>query len=155
MRIDIARYVPLGLEADKERRLLLYSLAAGAVWSVLLFLSSYAEAYSSLFNQNIRNQIREGAMMPEFFEILAGTERVFLLVFAAMPLWALYHYTYHLNGSKPIYLMRRLPERWELHRRCLALPAVGMVSALAFQGILGSLYYLIYILITPRQCLPV
>lgn len=157
MKIDLQRYVPMGLNATGGRKLLLYALAAGCAWSFLLFVSSYMEAYNNLFSHYgfARTMLREGAMMPEFFEILAGTETLFILVCAMMPVWAAYHYYYHFSGSKSIYLMRRLPERWDLHRRCLALPAAGAAAALALQGLLGSLYYLIYILCTPRQCLPV
>ena len=50
--------------------------------------------------------------------------------------------------------MRRLPERWELHLRCLTVPVVGVLGAMSLQGILGIFYYLIYIFVTPRQCLP-
>lgn len=156
MKIDLGRYIPMGIEPEGERSLLLWSLGAGTVWSFFLFVSSYNEAYNNLFHHVGfgRTMLREGAVMPGLFEIMAGTETIFVLVCAAMPFWALYHYAYHYNGSKSIYLMRRLPERWELHRRCLAVPAVGAVSSMALQGLLGSLYYLIYILCTPRQCLP-
>ena len=156
MRIDLQRYVPLGIEAQGERKLLRYSLAAGTVWSVLVFANSYYDAYRNLFIPNgyLRSVLREGAMMPGFFEILAGSETLFLLICAVMPVWAAYHYYYHVSGSKAIYLMRRLPERWDLHRRCLAMPLAGLLAAPALQGLLGSLYYLVYILCTPRQCLP-
>jgi len=157
MKIDFDRYVPLGIDSGGEWKLLRWCLTAGSVWSVLLFIGHYSEAYSNLFFHRGFSQpmLREGAVMPMLFEIMAGSEAVFLLVCAAMPVWAAYHYYYHYAGSKSIYLMRRLPERWELHLRCLALPAVGILSALALQGLLGSLYYLVYILVTPRQCLPV
>lgn len=156
MKIDFDRYIPLGIDSAGERKLLGWCLGGGTVWSVLLFLSSYVEAYRNLFVYRgvTRTTIRAGAMMPGLFEIMAGTELVLMLVCAAMPIWAAYHYFYHYSGSKAIYLMRRLPHRWELHRRCLAMPAAGLLGALSIQGILGFLYWLIYYLVTPSQCLP-
>lgn len=156
MKIDIDRYVPMGIDPEGEWKTLRWCLAAGSIWSALLFISHYSEAYSNLFYRgNVRSVIREGAVMPTLFEIMAGSETVFFLVCAAMPVWAAYHYYYHFSGSRSIYLMRRLPDRWDLHRRCLALPAAGIVGALSLQGLLGILYYFVYILVTPRQCLPV
>ena len=156
MKIDPDRYVPMGIEGLDELRRLGWLMGGGSVWSVLYFLGSYMEAYDSLFlhRAGFRTMLREGAVMPGFFEILSGSEVMFLIACSLMPFWALYHYNYHYNGSKSIYLMRRLPDSWDLHRRCLTVPVVGLLGALAFQGILGCLYYLLYIFVTPRQCLP-
>ena len=156
MRIDPDRYVPMGIDGAVSLRRLGWCMGAGSIWSLLYFIGSYSDAYDSLWHHrgSLRIMLREGAIMPGFFEILSGSETVFLMVCAAMPFWALYHYSYHFNGSKSIYLMRRLPESWELHRRCLVGPAVGLLGALSLQGLLGVLYCLIYIFVTPRQCLP-
>lgn len=156
MKIDPDRYVPMGIEgADSWRRLGVW-LAAGSAWSVLFFIGAYLDAYDNLFlhQDGFRTVLRQGAVMPGFFGILSGSETVFLVVCSLMPFWALYYYSYHYTGSKSIYLMRRLPDGWDLHRRCLALPGAGLLGALSLQGVLGLLYYLIYIFVTPRQCLP-
>ena len=59
------------------------------------------------------------------------------------------HYVYHWKGSRSIYLMRRLPNPWELHRRCLTLPALGIVFFLIFGAAEMFIMYGIYLLAAP------
>ena len=156
MKIDIQRYVPMDMDGAQESTILLWALGGGSVWSSLAFLSTYMQAYDNLFHHQgaFRSSLRTGAMMPGFFELLSGSELLFMILCAIMPFWAIYHYRLHFGTSKSIYLMSRLPDRWDLHRRCLTFPVVGFVSALSLQGLLGCIYWLIYIFVTPRQCLP-
>lgn len=58
-----------------------------------------------------------------------------------------------LAGAKSIYLMGRLPDRWELHRRCLTLPLGWLLSAVLLPVLTLLVYYGIYYLITPAACL--
>ena len=64
------------------------------------------------------------------------------------------NYASFRQGSKNIYLMKRLPSRWELHRRCILLPALGMVGSLVMGFTLLMIYFAIYMLVTPDRCLP-
>ena len=68
-------------------------------------------------------------------------------------LLAAYHYAYHRQGSKSIYLMRRLPSKLELHRRCLTLPIAGILIALLTAFLLLLIYYAVYMNVTPAECL--
>ena len=63
------------------------------------------------------------------------------------------HYSYHYRESKSIYLMRRLSDPWELHRRCLTLPVVGVGLALLVAFVLLMLYFAVYMGVTPEECL--
>ena len=156
MRIDLDRHVPLGMDGENEARWYLQGLGAACIWSLMWFISSYSEAYRNLFHYVGLNRsiLREGARIDSFAVIIAGSELLFLLLAAVMPLWAVYHYRYHHSPTHSVYLMKRLPDRMEYHRRCLTMPVCGLVAALALQGVLGCVYYLIYIFVTPRQCLP-
>ena len=89
MRIDPDRYVPMGIEGADEVRRMGWCLGGGSVWSLLYFLGSYMDAYDSLFHHrgSFRTMLREGAMMPGFFEILSGSEVVFLIACSLMPFW--------------------------------------------------------------------
>ncbi|MFR8267820.1 MAG: hypothetical protein ACLVC5_09315, partial [Clostridia bacterium] len=64
-----------------------------------------------------------------------------------------YHYGYHFRGSKSIYTMRRLPSKHPLARRCLTVPVLGAAAAALSALLLICLYYLLYIAVTPEQCL--
>ena len=73
---------------------------------------------------------------------------------ACMAGLALYHWFYHYQGSKSIYLMRRLPRRSELPVRCLAVPVAGALGAGALAAILLGVYWMVYRLCTPAAALP-
>ena len=88
--------------------------------------------------------------MPDFCSLIDGVLLGFALLAACMLLAAAAHYLYHLQGSKSIYLMRRLPSRWELHRRCLTLPVLGAALCLVASAVLLLLYLGIYRLFTPE-----
>ena len=79
----------------------------------------------------------------------------FGLFFAAMAVLAAYYVLYHRQGgSRTDYLMRRLPDRWEYLRRCLALPGLGCAAALVLAVLLWTLYFWMYLRFTPAGCLP-
>ena len=58
-----------------------------------------------------------------------------LVVLAALLLIPCNYYAFW-RGAKSIYLMRRLPDRWELARRCLAIPLLTVACALLLVVIL-------------------
>ena len=92
--------------------------------------------------------------MPAFFELLDKALLGYLVLSVGMVVMAVYSYSYFYQGSRSIYLMRRLPNRFELPRRCLTLPVAAiLICMLAALGN-GVLYYGIYRLLTPVECLP-
>lgn len=157
MKTELERYLPLGRDGKQTRDWLIFSLAVSALWSLWCFLGQYWEEYQTLFYYNAVGEriVNTRAVMVPFRDLLYGVEKGFGLVLAAMPALAVFHYLHHWQGSKSIYLMRRLPDPWELHRRCLAVPFTGAVACMALLGLMCVVFYLIYILCTPQQCLPV
>lgn len=157
MKIDWKRYAPVGLDAGNEIRWLGAGLLVASLSSILIFSNQYSDALAWLYYRSagMLHVLKPDAVMTGFYELILGCDVVFSLICLVMPLLAAYHYWYHYQGSKSIYLMRRLPQREELHRRCLSIPAAGLIGSLALQGLLGVIYYLVYILCTPEQCLPV
>ena len=65
-----------------------------------------------------------------------------------------YFYFYHYQDSRSIYTMKRLPDRWELWRRCLTLPFWTVIISGVLVLLLTGVYYLIYLKCTPAGCLP-
>lgn len=146
-----------------------------SVLSVLLvgcILVSYARfqallnhAVSTLFSGHIgESPLLEGARMKYFAYLICGNDPAyswyglpvfahFTLLFLGAALLAFVNYSNFRNGSKSVYLMRRLPDRWEYHRRCLALPLMTILAGLVSIPILIGLFYAIYLHATPEQCL--
>lgn len=67
---------------------------------------------------------------------------------------AVQNYLGHFQGSRSIYLMRRLPQRWELARRCLGEPALCLAGCLAVYVLTGVTCFIYYWFRTPAGCLP-
>ena len=96
----------------------------------------------------------EGAIMPDFVNILGNNllQHVIFGILAFIFASAI-HYAYYRADSKSIYLMRRLPNSFELHRRCLLLPALYAVDFLLMGAVLLFIYYAIYMISTPEAAL--
>ena len=154
MRIDLKRRVPPGADGALEAKLTGLGLGLGAVYSLIVFLVRYSDARAALFTWDGRETVlREGVVMKDFGYLLDKTFLGFVIVALCMVVLAVWHYAGHYQGSRSIYTMRRLPDRWELHRRCLTLPVLGVLGCLVCAVILLLIFYAIYQNTTPEQCL--
>ena len=123
--------------------------------SVIGFISSFSNErrmlYIRLGNELILN---ESKTMPDFVLLIANRFRPFptiaLMIFTFT---AANHYIHHKVESNSLYLMKRLPTKLELHKRCLVMPLMYtlMLSIIAF--ILLLIFYTIYMKFTPSACL--
>ena len=139
---------------------------------VLCVLVSYARfqallnhAVSTLFSGHIgESPLLEGVRMKYFAYLICGNDPAyswyglpvfahFTLLFLGAALLAFVNYSNFRNGSKSVYLMRRLPDKWEYHRRCLTLPLLTILAGLVSIPILLGLFYALYLHATPEQCL--
>ena len=154
MRKRLDRLVPVGMSGKTE----LGWLCAGLVLALLLslsFLAHFGRAVNALYIQHGAARILDStAVMEPFSELVDGCFTGFgVLALLMLPLAAL-HYSRHYSGiSRSIYTMRRLPSRWELHRRCLTLPALTVLACGVITLALIGLYYIIYTTKTPEACL--
>lgn len=147
-------YAPPGIAISQEASYWMMTMGIATIWC-LQFLLRYWDNLSSLYEINgSRKIVIEGAMMPAFWDLTYNLFEVFYLVILFCGVMIVYHYYYHYQGSRMMYLMRRLPNRWELHIRCLALPMIAAVLAMIYMLVLKILFYAIYIFCTPSQCLP-
>lgn len=154
-RPDLTRYVPPGYSLDRDLSLFWLSYAGVVLTSIFTFGAQFNEQYHRLFEYVDGQKILDaGEIMPDFVTLLPGVFPVFLLMVPVLLLMTALHYQYfYLGGSKSIYLMRRLPDKWELHRRCLTLPLAGAVIVPLTAAALFLLYYLYYVTSTPPECL--
>ena len=151
-KINVDRLVPLGLDGRKTGYGICGAVFSSWVYSWTTFLVWYARERSSLFDL-VRKTLLPDRMMEDFYTIWDGTLFLFgLTAFCMLPL-ALWHYWYHFRESRSIYLMRRLPDRWDLWRRCLTLPLLGLTACLVLAVMNTLLFYAVYHVFTPEPCL--
>ena len=97
--------------------------------------------------------VLSGEMMTSFDRLYDGS----MLGFAFFAVWCvafiIHYYTYYRQGSKSIYLMKRLPKKWERHRRAFTVPTLMCVAFLIMALITTLIYFGLYMLITPNECL--
>ena len=150
----LGKYAPLGIPYEKHIRGF-FALVGCATGCSMFFFLQYANALDRLYTYRAGKKVlMVGAIIDSFGQI---TEGLFLMGYAisiAVFLMVIYYYLYHYQGSKMMYLMKRLPDKWEIHRRCLTLPIAGAVLMAVWMKLLEMFYYVIYILWTPSQCLP-
>ena len=151
------KYTPPGIEVRRQLTICLTGISGAFGWS-WSFLVKYLTARSDLFERTMTGLvIRDGARMRSFWQLVhedMDSLDGFLVFYLVMLGLIVYHYLYYYQGSKSIYLMRRLPDRWEMHRRNVTLPLVGIVLGVLTEMIVLLLYYGIYVMYTPPQCLP-
>jgi hypothetical protein len=153
MKLDFTKLVPVGLDYRRELSWVRAGCALSFLYS-LGFLIRLHAGYEELFTKvGMDRVLTPGAVMPDFTEILAGSLAGFGVVALCMAALAAWHYFYHYQGSKSIYLMRRLPDRWELARRCAALPVLSAAAAVLLAFLVPLAYFGVYLLVTPEGCL--
>ncbi len=149
----LVHYAPPGVNLGQELGWFASGIGASLLYS-LGFLFRYSREYQLLFLwDGTAKVLNTSAVMPNFVQVLGGSLDTFLVLALSMAAVAIYHYSYHYQGSKSIYLMRRLPDRWELPRRCLTLPLMGVLACLCVALLLLLIYYAVYMAFTPRACL--
>ncbi len=151
----LSRHTPPGADLHPQWRVL--SMGGVVSWLYSLgFIFRFADAWSQLYSYDRvsgKRVLQEGVIMPDFIQLLDNALLGFGLLAIVMIGFCIFYYTYHRQGSRSIYLMRRLPDRWELHRRCLSLPLLTATLCIAAAALLLLLYYGIYCLATPESCL--
>ncbi len=155
MKQKLSRYVPL--EVDAGSILLILAAVLGLTFLFSLhFLAAYDKALRCLYQRVLGKWVLiEGAKMEPFGQLSWWTWWIPILAVPAMLGMAVSFFQLHRQGgSRSIYLMRRLPNRWELWRRCLTAPLAILAADFLFAFALQGIYYLIYYFRTPAVCLP-
>lgn len=146
--INWERLAPAGVNAKRETAWTVVGMVASALWSLgaIKNMWDWWFALKGLPEFGVYD-----AAMPPYPRILgsalAGFE-IMIVVLAALAIW---HYVSHRQGSRSDYIMRRLPDRWELHRRCLAIPLAGIGMCILLAAALWALYFWIYVRFTPPE----
>lgn len=159
MKIDLKKYAPPGVDVEREKNLFLTGMSFSAIYSSFFFVSFWDE-WEDLWYHGIREPgiqtrtLREGAVMEPFAELLDQHLVGYLILALCMFALVAAHYAYYSQGSKSIYLMRRLPDRKYLRRTCWTLPMAGVVICILAALISLLLFFGVYVGFTPKECLP-
>lgn len=150
------RFFPVGSDRRGLTNRFFTLLGGAALLSAVIFIARFCSFRSKLFFvlPDGTRQLTDGAVMEPFVSVLSYTSVGFLALMLGLVLFAVGCYRrYYTGGSRSIYLMKRLPDPWERHRRCLALPIMGLIAAVIAMTVLFWIYYAIYVLATPSACL--
>lgn len=146
--------LPVGMDARRILRRLSAAFLAAFLLSLgapLCILSQRALLFETVDGVSL---YQPGRMMPDYHAIASGWLVLFPAIALSMPLLAAWFYVQHWQDSRSIYTMRRLPDRWELHRRCLTVPAATALLALLAGFVLLMLDYLFYLAAAPEGSVP-
>ena len=114
----MARHLPPGVDPSKSEMGLLTGLISALLFHlqfILRYLSARNDLYTYYHGSNIKRL--NGSMMPPFWEVLGTSLYGCFVAALAMVVVAIQLYSSYYQGSKSIYTMRRLPDRWERWRR--------------------------------------
>ncbi len=155
-KIDLNRITPPGRDPNQTLTI------ANGLFLLQAFLSfgigvDYLQARSRLYDApDYIGRLTEpqGTIAP-FSQLADGYFSVVPpLLWIAMLTQVVVNYLYFRQGAMSVYLMRRLPDPWEYHRRCWSLPLLCGLGASIGCGAIWLFYFLIYLVCTPAGCLP-
>lgn len=159
---DLSRYMPVGREKSSQpMQGGIFMLVVATLRAVVELMDNYLHAWESLYlvarpMQTLARQrtLIPGAVIRPFPELIQSSLDFFPWFWAFM-LWEVIDcYLYHRKGSMSIYLMRRLPDSRELHRRCWGRPLIWVGRSVLLMTAILLFYVLVYIVFTPKECLP-
>lgn len=154
MNLWIERHCPPGSNGKGHILGFLIVSCLCSVYMTFYFCQAYYFSYHHLFIEVLGQPVLDpNATMPDFASLHAPILLFLLpLVLGALSRPSFYHSTYY-QGSKSIYLMRRLPDPWERWRLCLTLPALSLLLIVLVLGVMLLLTFAIYLFFTPESAL--
>ena len=153
-RPDLSAWAPPGYPLRREYHSFLALGGAAVCFGLLYFLSRYTSALNALYLRDSqgRRVLQAGAVLPDFAALFRGSLTIVFLLLLCVPVQILAYYLYHYKGSRSIYLMRRLPQRWELLRRCVSLPLLMGLGYALLGAALLLVCFSIYHAAAPAGC---
>ena len=157
MRKFFERHTPPGWPVNKELLSGGVVLVVALLFACTMFGTRYSDSLRNIYYYNAATQTRtliEGSTMTPFAREVSGIFTMFwMYVFVEFAeIWNMYR-SFSV-GSKSIYVMRRLPDRGELARRCLPMPLIMLAAGLAVCMLFLLAFWLIYKANVPEAALP-
>lgn len=148
------RNSPPGFDVRAEKRFVIIVNVIAFFASFISFISKYLDARKVLYVINDGEKLLvEGAII-ESFSSLTGFYYVgFTFISLYLIGVIIAHYAYYKQGSMSIYLMKRLPNKFDMHRRAITLPLLGILLTFVLAVAYFLIYFAIYVIATPNGCL--
>jgi hypothetical protein len=146
---DLTPYLPPG----EEKLAKTWLQTVQACWFLIfigefVFLVRYFAARATFLDQ-LRNFMMD-AQMKSFATLASGTIWIMVITVLAQLIWIPLLYSTYYRGGKSIYLMRRLPHRWEKWKRTATLPLISTGGTALLSALLLGLDGLCYWALTPK-----
>lgn len=146
------RFLPPGYSARRMWIACALHLMVFAVFQIV-FLVRYKSALSNLNTwASMVNWSVERGRMPDLDSLTAGCLYWYPILASIMITITGTFYRYFYKESRSIWLMRRLPDRWELHIRCLTVPLAILLAGAVLCAVQLAIYRYVYITFTPPEC---
>lgn len=153
---QIKKLAPPGINLHSE----FMTWCAGLVLALLYsmrFMIAFGNERSDMYWYDSVTGVRyitKGFVMPDFAELAEGSLYGFFFVAVCVLFAAVYHCTYYSsNGSRALYLVKRLPDRSYLLKTCVTLPLLAAIATLLIAFIVLLANFGLYMLLTPEECL--
>ncbi len=143
---EISPLLPPGMSRTYIYGALSAALVLSFLWAVLSFWAEYGAALNGL-EERVRYE------MPSFYDVSHMSFAPFPVAIAVCIAAAIANYKYFYNGSRSIYVMRRIKSPLEIHRRSLLLPLATIVCLIVMWTVLFWVFYRIYMDYTPLRVL--
>lgn len=153
MREYFDKNLPPGMNPGDEQRFVKIGLVLSALLGGLDLIQYFTELSNLYRYREGKRWLDESMTMPDFAEIFVRFPIGFSILAVCMLGFVVYHYVYYYRGSKSIYLMRRLPNRFEIHRRAWTYPLWVILLCVVCVVVLFWLFFGLYLWITPNACL--
>lgn len=151
----LSRLFPLGWPWDNELIGAACAQGISALTALCLFSYRFHQAADGLYlGVGPERQLVSGARMPPYPLVLGNAMILFGVTALCLALLAVAHYLWHRHGARSDYLMRRLPRRWELAKRCLGGSALLLACTALIAAVVFGLCFIWYLCLTPAGCLP-
>ncbi len=149
------RNSPPGMNAKAEKGFFVSYCILYFAFKLFSFITEYSRARRFLYERvNGKWVLRENAMIADFGETVAFNWAALLLFSLVLLGFIVYRYLYYRQGSMSIYLMKRLPQKNELHARAIKIPLLMLVLGSLFIFLTFLLFFASYVVFTPKVCLP-
>ena len=160
-RLDMSRYIPLGRTKSQMIEGGMFAGVVAVLRAVVELMDNYIHARDALYEitppvgmTTVHRVLIPGAVIRPFSSLIQSSLDFFPIFWFFMGLEVIACYLWHRKETMSIYLMRRLPNQWELHRRCWGRPLIYTAGSFLVMGLILAFYFLVYLVFTPRACLP-
>lgn len=156
----LEKLFPPGYEYETEVWLAVFfwggTVGASAIYFAVYLHGAIEKLYqhAPYVSIGFRRVLREGARVEAFAELVEWYWALWLPAFLFLAVMPLIHYIYYYRDTRSIYVMRRLPRRGITFKSCVRGPALGAGIVLATAAFLYLLYFGIYRLGVPAECMP-